>query len=45
MSYKFVNTTIDDKIVSEFRKTTDEMGLSMRLGLEAAIMEWSIRRK
>ena len=45
LSYKFVNTTIDTKIVAMFRKTLDELGLNFQLGLEAAIQEWSIRQK
>ena len=45
MSYKFVNTTIDSKIVSEFKKTLDDLGFNFQLGLQAAMQEWSIKRK
>lgn len=45
MSYKWVNTKIDDRILSFFKQTVEEMELNLRLGLEAAIQEWSIRQK
>ena len=45
MSYRYVNTVVDDKILQEFKKTISEMELSFKLGLQAAIMEWSIRQK
>lgn len=45
LSYKYVNTTVDDVIVSMFKETVSDMGLNLRLGLQAAIQEWSIRRK